>query len=277
MGKGRFSKPVNDSAELFGAASFVETFDEDDGGDEDNILSFEALKEAFAKVNACAEKLDEKFPADVNDINSTLDEEEPEQEYETAETEFDICSSANKYQTSAESLPNLSPRSVIEAILFTGNKENSPIPAERIAEKMRDVQPEEIDGEVAALNEQYGRLQRPYGIIRETGGYRMVLRSEYESVRKNFHAKERRVRLPQQAIDTLSVVAYKQPVTADIVTKMRQEPSLPLLNQLVKRGLLRTEKVTEGKKPVAYYRTTGRFLKLFQLETLADLPMLEDV
>ncbi|MDR3182434.1 MAG: SMC-Scp complex subunit ScpB [Planctomycetaceae bacterium] len=269
MNRGKLSKPVNDSAELFGAAAFVETLDEDvDGEEEGDILSFDALKHAFAKINACEEELNEVLPfeaaeeAEVITAASSLEDD-------IAEAEFDICVRNAETQ--------LSPRSVIEAILFTGNKENRPIPAEQIAEKMRNVSPEEIGSEVAALNEQYVRLQKPYCIISENGGYRMILRSEYDLVRKNFYGKERRVRLPQQAIDTLAVVAYKQPVTAEVVTKIRQEPSLPLLNQLVRRGLLRIEKAAEEKKTVSYYRTSKRFLELFQLETLADLPTLEDV
>ena len=103
----------------------------------------------------------------------------------------------------------------------------------------------------------------------------MVLRQEFESLRFRFQGRIRQARLTQAAIDVLAIVAYEQPLSAEGVSKRRGKPSSHVLAQLVHRGLLRVERGT-GKRRIGQYHTTDRFLRLFGLETLADLPRSED-
>ena len=74
----------------------------------------------------------------------------------------------------------------------------------------------------------------------------------------------------------LAIVAYKQPITADEVSTQRGTPSSQLLAQLVRRRLLRVERPPEKPRSVRYC-TTDRFLELFGLESLADLPQTDDL
>ncbi len=80
----------------------------------------------------------------------------------------------------------------------------------------------------------------------------------------------------QAAIEVLSIVAYNQPVTTDAVNRLRAAQSGAILSQLTRRQLLRVERFDDRPR-VANYSTTDRFLSLFGLESLSDLPRSEDI
>ena len=168
------------------------------------------------------------------------------------------------------------PRSILEAMLFVGEPDNRPITSETVAGLMRGVRPAEIDQLVRELNEQYLQNGCPYQISSDGAGYRLVLSGAYSHVREKFYGRLREAKLSQAAIDVLSIVAYNQPLTADEVTLLRDKASGPLLLQLVRRQLLKIER--EAKSPrIAIYHTTDRFLKLFGLKNLGELPRHQDV
>jgi segregation and condensation protein B len=170
----------------------------------------------------------------------------------------------------------LSPRTILEAMLFVGSPSNEPLSGARVAELMRGVQPEEVPDLVAELNQRYAADGCPYQIVSEGPGYRLVLRQGYEGVRDRIYGRVREARLSPAAIDVLALLAYRQPLTAEEIGQLRGLPSNHLLTQLVRRQLLRIERSeTPGQRP--HYYTTPRFLDLFGLESLKDLPEVEDV
>ncbi|MFZ5833027.1 MAG: SMC-Scp complex subunit ScpB [Planctomycetota bacterium] len=162
------------------------------------------------------------------------------------------------------------PLTVLEALLFVGDRSGESLPPERAAEVMRGVEPGDVAGMVAELNERYRQEGRPYHIVHEGAGYRMTLRPDFHALRRVFYGKVREARLSQAAIDTLAIVAYQQPIGAEQVSKLRGKPSGHVLSQLVHRQLLRIER-TAGNR-TSMYRTTDRFLRLFHLDSLEDLP-----
>ncbi|MGQ9504343.1 MAG: SMC-Scp complex subunit ScpB [Thermogutta sp.] len=168
------------------------------------------------------------------------------------------------------------PKSILEALLFVGHPHNHPLSPAQAAEIMRGVKPEEIAHLVTELNAGYERTGRPYRIVFEHGGYRMKLLPEFDALRDGFFGKARPVRLSRQALEVLAIVAYKQPITVRDVNLMRGRPSGALLAQLVRRNLLAVSipPDAEGKKGPPCYRTTQRFLDVFGLQSLEDLPQL---
>jgi segregation and condensation protein B len=101
------------------------------------------------------------------------------------------------------------------------------------------------------------------------------LREQYDRLREKFFGRTRQAKLSPAAIEVLAAVAYNEPVTAEEVTKLRGAASAHLLAQLVRRQLLRIERIdAKPRRTVSW--TTERFLSLFGLETLADLPRGED-
>ena len=176
----------------------------------------------------------------------------------------------------AEDPCRISPLTILEAMLFVGNPHNEPLTAARGAGLMRGVEPEEIAGLVEQLNRRYAGNGCPYQIIIEGAGYRMRLRSRFGPVQNRFYGRVREARLSQAAVDVLAIVAYRQPLSADEVSRLRDRPSGHLLAQLVRRQLLRVERPEENRRKLLY-RTTDRFLQLFGLESIDELPQAEDL
>lgn len=170
----------------------------------------------------------------------------------------------------------VSPRSIFEAMLFVGNRDSRALSAARAAELMRGVEAEEIEGLVEELNRRYAAVGCPYRVAGDRSGYRLELRKEFHPLRNRFYGRIREARLSQAAIDVLAIVAYQQPLTSEQISRLRGKPSSHLLAPLVRRGLLRIQR--EGtKRRTARYFTTDRFLELFGLESLDDLPQSEDL
>jgi segregation and condensation protein B len=128
---------------------------------------------------------------------------------------------------------------------------------------------------VSELNALYDGRRTPYHIAAEGAGYRMRLREEFGRVRDKFYGRARRAKLSQAAIEILSLVAYNQPLAAEDVNRLRGTSSGSILSQLVRRQLLKLERTPEHTR--GEYTTTDRFLKLFSLESLADLPRSQDL
>ncbi len=170
----------------------------------------------------------------------------------------------------------LAPRSILEAMLFVGSPDNEPVTSKHVAGLMRGVRPAEIDALVRELNAAYDSRRCPYRIIAEGPGYRLALRDEYAGVRDKFHGRARQARLSQAAIEVLAAVAYHAPVTVDEISRMRGVASGAVLTQLVRRQLVRLERSSEKPRRVQY-STTPRFLQLFGLESLEDLPRSQDL
>jgi segregation and condensation protein B len=161
-------------------------------------------------------------------------------------------------------------------MLFVGNRGNQPLTAQQASELMRGVQPGEIPGLVDALNHRYETAGCPYQIVSDRSGYRMTLRKVFSVLRDRFYGRIREARLSQAAVDVLAIVSYRQPITAQEIAQLRGRPSGRLLSQLVRRKLLQLQR-PEGRQGLAQYRTADRFLELFGLQGLEDLPQSEDL
>jgi segregation and condensation protein B len=164
----------------------------------------------------------------------------------------------------------VTPRGILEAILFVGHPTGEPLTSERIAALMRGVQPREIDDLVRDLNDEYAALGAPYSIVSVGPGYQMTLRPEFASLSEAFLGRVREARLSQAAIDCLAIVAYNQPIAADQIDRIRGKPSGAILSQLVRRDLLVIQREAGNRK--VQYHTTDRFLALFGLQGLDELP-----
>lgn len=175
----------------------------------------------------------------------------------------------------ADDRKSITPRSILEAVLFVGRPDNVPLTSEQIADLMQTVSPEEIDRLIEELNTQYLADHCPYCVASEGDGYRMVLRSEHQGLRDRFYGRIRVARLSPAAVEVLSLVAYREPLTADEVSRLRGLPSGHILRQLVQRQLLRLER-GQSKPRKSKYFTTHRFLEVFGLNSLNDLPRSDD-
>ncbi|MBQ8364028.1 MAG: SMC-Scp complex subunit ScpB [Thermoguttaceae bacterium] len=171
----------------------------------------------------------------------------------------------------------IGPASILEAMLFVGDRENRPLTLARATELMRNVSETEAIEALADLNERYWRDGAPYRIVRDGDGFRMALRPEFDALAARFvGGKTKEFKLTQTMIDVLALIAYRQPISLDEILETRNNAT-GALSQLVKRELVAQEKRVVDKKKVAFYSTTSRFLRLFNLESLDDLPIVGDV
>lgn len=171
---------------------------------------------------------------------------------------------------------DVTPRGILEAMLFVGNPDGEPLTSKYVASLMRGVSPREIDELVGELNAAYGEGGCPYRIESFGAGYLMKLRDEFAGLRDKFYGRVREARLSQPAVDVLALVAYRQPLTTDEVSKLRGTPSGAVLSQLVRRQLLRIERPDEKPRKPRYH-TTDRFLHLFGLAAIEELPHSQDI
>ena len=190
----------------------------------------------------------------------------------------DVAEGIDERQESPESAQCkiLSPRMIVEGMLFVGNAEGRPLSSREMAAHIRDVSPREVETLIDELNELYSSTDTAYRIASEGKGFRFVLDAEFDAVRQRFHGRVREAKLTPKAIEVLSVVAYRQPINAEQVTQLRGGRSHKLLSQLVRRGLLRLERPKSSpRKPI--YHTTDRFNTLFRIGSPQDLPSSEDL
>jgi len=233
---------------------------------EDQGLSLDELTKAYADLLNRGEDPYDALPDDAIG-------EEPQDDFDRDDPQEEAPPGRDAAAEAAGC--DITPRSILEAMLFVGHPENAPLTSECVASLMRGVRTQEVDEMVTELNEQYAREGCVYTIESVGAGYRMALREEFGSLRNNFYGKIKAAKLSQAAIDVLAIVAYKQPITRQEVDQLRGKPSGGLLSQLVRRELLRVER-TDSKPRVTKFLTTHRFLQLFGMDSIDDLPNTPD-
>jgi segregation and condensation protein B len=163
---------------------------------------------------------------------------------------------------------------IVEALIFASPEPLTP----KTLYRLLDGEPrEDVDAALAALRADY---DRPGGlqIVEVAGGFQIVTRTElHEWVRKLFHERTTQ-KLSVQALETLAVIAYKQPITAPEIAEIRGVSSSGgVLSTLVERRLIKTV----GRKQVVgrpfMYATTREFLERFGLNDISDLPRVEEM
>lgn len=166
-----------------------------------------------------------------------------------------------------ESVPP-TPLQIIEALLFVGGP---PLTYPHVRDTIRELTESEFLQIIDRLDETYRQQARPYEIASTLRGYSLRLRSRFEPVRQRMFGGPREIRLSQPALDVLSIIAYRQPITVADIDTLRGIDSMGLIRQLVRLGLvMNTGKGDQGPT----YVTTERFLEMFGLKDLEDLPKL---
>jgi len=163
-------------------------------------------------------------------------------------------------------------KAALEAILFLSSE---PVKVEDLASSL-----EETSEAVNAQLEEIKRILDDHlgGFMLEqaAGGWRLTTRAEHDSVLKKYFAKKGENRLSIAALETLAIVAYRQPITAPEVSDIRGVNSTGVIRTLLERRMIRVA----GRKNVVgspfLYRTTKDFLVHFGLNDIRDLPRLEE-
>ncbi|NUQ61084.1 MAG: SMC-Scp complex subunit ScpB [Pirellulales bacterium] len=240
-------------------------------------ISLEELRDAFARAMGNGTRATPGAPE--------LDREGDDAAADVADEEFGTGLPEEPVPSKEPSAPEsasgsddcpINPSTILEAMLFVGDRNNEPLTAARAVELMRGVELAEIPALVEELNRGYMASGCVYRVVSEGAGYRLALTPEFYPIRDKFYGRVREARLSQAAIDVLAIVAYQQPLTAEEVSRLRGTPCSHILSQLVRRRLLRIER-TDEKPRITHYYTTERFLEVFKLQSLEDLPQSEEL
>ena len=198
------------------------------------------------------------------------------QEVVEIDTSPDLDETSDAADTPQTPTCRVNPQSILEALLFVGVPEGQPLSSERVANLMRGVRSSEIDEFARDLAHHYEINGCPYEVVSEGTGWILRLRKEFRQYGAVLEAKTRRVRLDAGALDALAVVAWNQPVARDDLTRLGCDATPAVMRQLVRRGLLELVKLPRDQidvqEEIPCYRTTPRFLEVFQLRSLSDLP-----
>lgn len=160
---------------------------------------------------------------------------------------------------------------IIEALLFCSN---DPLSLRRLRRILPKETPLSIRNTLNELAEEYERENRSFQLVEVAGGYQLSTRPEFvEVIARFFRRKRPRLSLP--ALETVTVIAYKQPVTRAEIEKIRGVGVESVLDTLLDRELIKI--AGRAKKPGApiLYRTTTEFLRYFGLKSLKGLPKFE--
>jgi segregation and condensation protein B len=159
----------------------------------------------------------------------------------------------------------------LEAILFASD---APLPIERLAEVL-EIDPADARAVVDALRLACDEAARGLAVVEVGGGVRLVTRPEHAPVLMSLQRLRLKSRLSRAAVETLTIVAYRQPISRPEIEQLRGVGTESVLTHLLERRLVRVvgRKATPGR-PVLY-GTTREFLEHFGLRDLGDLPPFE--
>ena len=170
-------------------------------------------------------------------------------------------------------LPPPHVRAVLEALVFASPQ---PITPKEIARVLQGVPREEWQRELEGLQADYARDERGLQVVEVAGGWQITTRPEYNDWVRELLDPRTPTRLSIQALETLAVIAYKQPVTLPEIIELRGVKSGGVVKTLLEKRLIRIM----GRKEVVgrpiLYGTTKQFLLHFGLRDLDELPKIEE-
>lgn len=162
----------------------------------------------------------------------------------------------------------------IEALLFVSPQ---PVPAETLAAHL-GISAERAESAIKTLRAQYGK-GRGITLLHIAGGWQMASAPEFSDIVESFASflSTQRIRLSRAALETLSVIAYNQPITMSEIEEIRSVRCDRVVETLLKHGLIDRPRTGGRKKSMRRYRTTGKFLEIFGLSSISALPTLEEL
>jgi segregation and condensation protein B len=163
---------------------------------------------------------------------------------------------------------------MLESLLFSTHH---PLAGPRLMELLEISSAKSLRKAIKALNAQYEASGRSFRIEQVAGGYQLLTLPEYGELLKRLHRREADAKLTKAALETLAIIAYKQPVLRADVESIRGVACGETIRSLMEKHLVKIAgRAEEPGRPILY-GTTKRFLELFGLNNLNDLPKAEEL
>ncbi len=174
-------------------------------------------------------------------------------------------------------LENKSPdeiKRIVEALLFAVQE---PISVRKISEIIEGTEAKEIREVIQQLREEYDTHDMVFQIEEIANGFQLFSRPEYHEWISKIRKKSGESKLSQQALETLSIIAYKQPIIRADIEAIRGVQSGQMIRTLVEKSLVKITGRDEVLGRPLLYGTTTKFLDHFGLKSIKDLPKVEDL
>jgi len=164
---------------------------------------------------------------------------------------------------------------IIEALLFASD---SPL----TGKKLREIVPEagtekNIKKLIGQIDEKYEKQGSPYKIIELAGGYQIVTRDEFASWITKLYKSRSKSKLTRKGLETLAIIAYKQPITKVEVEKIRGVSADGVVRTLSERNMITIKGREKAPGNPLLYGTTDYFLEYFGINNITDLPKLKEI
>lgn len=168
----------------------------------------------------------------------------------------------------------MKPSQIVEAVLFASD---APLRAEEIARADETLNEDRVEEAIRELRTEYAETERAFQIVELAEGYQLLTLPEFSSYLERFDTVPRPSRLSGPALETLAIVAYRQPIGRLEVEYIRGVSSAGVIRTLQDRGLIDVVGRAEGIGRPLLYGTTARFLEHFGFRNLGDLPTPEEL
>ncbi len=162
---------------------------------------------------------------------------------------------------------------LLEALLFVNGK---PVPFDLLAESL-DMTKKDVQSLIDEMNESYTSENRGLTIIKVAGGHQLVSHPAYAEELSELFGKRNENQLSKSALETLAVIAYKQPVTKEQVDEIRGVSSTRSINLLMGYKLVAITGSTDDIVKSPLFSTTPQFLEMFRIQSLEDLPSIDSL
>lgn len=162
---------------------------------------------------------------------------------------------------------------ILEAVLFSSAR---PVTIKKLQKRLEEHSEEEISEALRTLRGEYNGAGRSVEIVEVAGGFQMRTRLEYREWARRF-VREKEVGLTRAMLETLAIIAYKQPIAKREIDRLRGVDAIRSVRQLLDRNLIEVAgRNDEAGRPMIF-RTTRRFLELFGLKDVKDLPTVKEL
>ncbi|MGD0077422.1 MAG: SMC-Scp complex subunit ScpB [Sedimentisphaerales bacterium] len=216
----------------------------------------EAIQRDCPKEEGRSEKADEQPPAPADEQQPTELESQQETSDEGRETNFE---------------PTV--ESVVEAVLFASDE---PLTATRLADIV-GTNVKQLRKHIDDLNEKYKTNNNAFRIEQIAGGYQLLTLNGYNHWLKKLVRARDEGTLSQAALETLAIIAYKQPIIRADIEAIRGVAAGDMIRNLMYKGLVKIVGRAEVVGRPMLYGTTKKFLEIFMLNSLNDLPKAEEL
>jgi len=201
-------------------------------------------------------------------------QDEPENDATAEEPDAGEAQEPEIGDDDVEEIPNDRLLGVLEAVLFAAEE---PLNEATLAQTIPGLIEARVPSLIDALEKHYIEDSHGLTVQRVAGGWRLATRAEYADYVRNHLRSKLRNRLSRAALETVSIIAYRQPISRSEIEQMRGVDCSPVLRHLLERNLVRITGRADAPGRPLLYGTSDAFLEYFGLESLSSLPKAEEI